>query len=269
MTHTVLDLEKSIKNGRKVLDWLRFCEIATTALADGATLRPPVIDWDTSNNCENPPVIFLDSFQPTDAISPVVQTNGEFKTIHMHVMCRKCDTCLRARSRFWTARAIYEVDHAPRTWFATFTVNPYWRWKFETEIMLEQVGCDPWDFAHHQSKISKELTKYFKKIRRKGYQFRYLLVTEAHADGYPHFHALIHEVYGASPLRKRLLEENWGKGFTSFKLVGNDQIETSTKASRYVCKYLQKDTRARVRASQGYGRADDAVGIASSSLLTE
>lgn len=98
----------------------------------------------------------------------------------------------------------------------------------------------------HKS-ISAELTKYFKRLRKSGLKFRYVLVTEAHKDGYPHYHALIHE--GFSQIPKSRLQAEWPYGFTQFKLVKD------AKAAYYITKYLVKDARTRIRASGKYGQS--------------
>ena len=72
-----------------------------------------------------------------------------------------------------------------------------------------------------------------------------MMVAEAHKDGYPHIHLLVHEVF--QPIPKREIERQWPYGFTKVKLV-QDQA-----AANYVAKYLAKDMRTRVRASQHYG----------------
>lgn len=107
------------------------------------------------------------------------------------------------------------------------------------------------------NEISKEITKYFKRLRKSGLKFRYVLVTEAHKDGYPHYHALVHEVSAQIPKQK--LEEQWPFGFTTFRLVKD------MKAAYYIAKYLAKDARTRIRASQGYGQS----GLQHLSLLEE
>lgn len=121
-------------------------------------------------------------------------------------------------------------------------------------------------------------------------RFRYLLIAEEHNSantsdemrGRPHFHMLIHEVDSRRPLvvgepdralvfgrsiemerrnyktRKgwlpgvfaadeSFLRSNWKYGHTKF------QLATSANSAAYVCKYLTKALRVRVRPSQRYG----------------
>ena len=109
--------------------------------------------------------------------------------------------------------------------------------------------------------ISAELTKYFKRLRKSGLKFRYVLVTEAHKDGYPHYHALIHEVSAQIP--KSRLQADWPYGFTTFKLVKD------TKAAYYITKYLVKDARTRIRASGKYGQSGRSLPGLLGGLLSE
>lgn len=95
--------------------------------------------------------------------------------------------------------------------------------------------------------VSKELTKYFKRLRKKGAEFRFVLVAEAHKDGYPHFHALLHE--RDAVITKSTLQGEWPYGFTTCKLVKDE------RAAHYVAKYLAKDARTRIRASLHYGQS--------------
>lgn len=97
--------------------------------------------------------------------------------------------------------------------------------------------------------LNQEIDRYLKRVRKSGAPFRYLLVSEAHKDGFPHFHLLVHEA--ALPLTKRLLESNWRLGYSQFRLVNN----SDPRSAFYVCKYLAKSAQTRVRASKGYGRA--------------
>lgn len=178
----------------------------------------------------------------------------------LSVRCRKCQACLAFRSRLWTARAINEcVLVNGRTWFGTLTAAPAVR--FQWQVRASQSAMtrrrEPWHDLDAQTKFkaicdvaSAELTKWLKRIRKNsGARLRYLLVTEAHKDGSPHWHCLIHEAGGT--VTKRVMEQAWRSGFSQFRLVDADK-----RAALYVCKYLAKSALARVRASQGYGRVN-------------
>lgn len=170
--------------------------------------------------------------------------------------CRKCPSCLAHRRRLWSARASDELKAAHRTWFATLTVAPHERFvaTLAASGLAENAGHGAWPTLAPETKfkylvkhLNQEIDRYFKRVR-KTHSLRYLLVSESHKDGFPHFHALIHEE--ALPLTKRLLESNWRVGFSQFRLVDS----ADPRSAFYVCKYLSKDAQTRVRASRRYGQ---------------
>lgn len=168
--------------------------------------------------------------------------DGQARYIIIATPCRKCEMCLRNRQRLWAARARTEIKLATRTWFGTLTINPHWRF-----ILSCRSGSR--DFHQSYREVGKEVTKFFKRLRKAGHVFRYVVVMEAHKNGYPHVHLFIHEVSTAIP--KREMQSQWHLGYSSFKLVdGNDR-----KAASYVTKYLSKDARHRIRGSIKYGKS--------------
>nr|DAJ63880.1 MAG TPA: Replication associated protein [Bacteriophage sp.] len=96
------------------------------------------------------------------------------------------------------------------------------------------------------AQLSRQITLMFKRWRKSGHQFRYLVVLEMHISGVIHYHVLLHEVDADKPMRHRHLSTGWPLGFTKWKLADSG-------AAWYVAKYLTKTLLARVRASQGYG----------------
>lgn len=227
----------------KVIEWNRFITLVHRALADGSQPDPPVIRHDISLHCENPYEICLTSFPPK-GLSPIQTydySDASIRTLYMDTACRKCETCGRNRSRYWAQRARAEIIASPRTWFCTYTINPHWRFMFS-------LRSGSTNFHDSYQEISKEITKYYKRLRKAGFKFKYVCIAESHKDGYPHIHMLIHEVSG--PIPKRRLEGEWPYGFTNIKLVDSPQ------AAWYITKYLSKDMRTRVRASQHYGAPD-------------
>ena len=171
--------------------------------------------------------------------------------------CRKCEACLAHRRRLWTARASDELKAAHRTWFATLTVSPENRFvaSMRAAALAGSAGHGTWasmsaenQYRYLVKYLNGEIDRFLKRVRKNGAPFRYLLVSEAHKDGFPHFHLLIHEA--ALPLTKRLLESNWRLGYSQFRLVNNGD----PRSAFYVCKYLAKSALTRVRASKRYGR---------------
>lgn len=159
------------------------------------------------------------------------------------VRCKRCSACLRVRQYLWVLRAAHEQAFAKRTWFLTLTFRP-------AERAIIMAGASRLDRAqppNYRLVVSSgvNVSKYFKRLRKAGFQFRYVCVPELHRDGFPHWHALVHDTRG--DLTWKTLATSWTSGFSVVKLVKDE------KAIRYVTKYLAKDTHGRVRASLKYG----------------
>lgn len=166
--------------------------------------------------------------------------------------CRSCPSCLRYRRDLWSSRAARETLAGKRTWFGTLTLSPAEHYRVLCQARVDYPDFDqahPDDqFRMRHEVISKEITKYLKRVRKTtGAKIRYLLVTEAHKSGLPHYHILVHEVT-EQRVTQRELTKDWKSGFSKWKLL------TDPAAISYVCKYLAKDDRARVRASIRYGK---------------
>jgi len=180
----------------------------------------------------------------------------ESVSVILQCKCRQCEHCLKKRRQHWWFRAKYECSIAPRTWFATFTYNPQAIFVREVEVerRCRSKGLD-WDelsaderYKHLLDRCGEDMTLFFKSLRKSATAgVRYLVVSEAHKSGLPHFHALIHEVHQGAVTYDRL-KRPWRWGFTAFKLA-------DPKAASYVAKYISKDVAARVRASEHYGES--------------
>ena len=243
--------------------------LAVHALGMGAKVVGPTrVEWDCAGGCEAPRCVEVwgrsERNRPSGAWTRLDMvlfggvTEKGTMLVEMWVPCRRCRVCLKRRSARWAARAHVELAAAPRTWFATFTLSPEARVRFQyrRDLKLLSHGVRPGSLSDDEkfrelaSEVGSELTKYFKRVRKEsGAPLRYLLVSEAHKDGFPHFHALIHETSAFNPVRHELLTRQWPWGFTRFKLCPSD-----SKVAYYVCKYLAKSALTRVRASLGYGK---------------
>lgn len=247
-------------------------------------------DWDLSGDCLNPvgrelvsrpgaplrtvSYIPWDHVIPSDGDGPplryteMLSIPGELvwdaqvrHWLCLTLRCRKCDNCRMLRSRTWAARAIAEFRLAPRTWFGTCTLSPEWHERFAASARLKAVRRRLGDFEalplgqqclmrHEQ--IGHQWTKVFKRLRKTGAQFRYLLVMEPHESGLPHYHLLVHEI--GAPIRKRTLDHIWPFGeIVQWRLVED------VKRCMYVTKYLSKNGSVRVRASTHYGSRETAL----------
>lgn len=167
--------------------------------------------------------------------------------------CRKCEVCLRRRARLWRYRAVTELCLSSRTWFGTFTVAPEHRLVTDIRAHVHSDAQSDDAFLSRHNALQREFTLYFKRLRKTVKGLRYVLVAERHKDGWPHYHALLHE--RGPMVTKRELQGQWKLGFTAFKLV-----DMSDKAvPYYVTKYLSKQALARIRASLRYGYGLDAI----------
>lgn len=226
----------------KFIDWTKFSSLVNQAIASGNPLtNSHTAYWDTSRGCSKPYRATLASTPPNGSVLPLIHIlEGHTYWIDIDTPCRKCEPCLNNRRIDWYYRMLNEIQQSPRTWFGTLTISPHNRFLFSLRSGSR-------NFIDSHREISKEVTKYFKRLRKAGYKFRYIVVTEAHKDGYPHLHLLVHELL--TPITKRTLQSEWCYGFSTFKLVED------RRAAQYIAKYLAKDARTRIRASQKYGQS--------------
>lgn len=236
------------------VEWVKFCSIVSRAIASGSPVSHTSASWDVSMGCLKPYEAVLASSPPIGPAAVQAVREGDIRFVSVLSPCRKCEPCRANRAREWRHRIKMELLASPRTWMCTFTINPHYRFLFSLKSGSR-------DFMDSHKVISAELTKYFKRLRKSGLKFRYVLVTEAHKDGYPHYHALIHEVSAQIP--KSRLQADWPYGFTTFKLVKD------TKAAHYITKYLVKDARTRIRASGNYGQSGRSLPGLLGGLLSE
>lgn len=228
-----------------------------------------VLEWDISGRCTQPYVLEL-AGRPDPGLGGrhVVVRPGERHTLYadLTVPCRACAACLRARRRLWTQRAIVETRSSARTWFVTLTLSPdahvLMRYRALQRLRRASVNIDVLTEDEQQAEvhneIGAEITKYIKRVRKNSAApMRYLCAAEKHKSGLPHYHLLIHEQFNDKPIRWKTLAQAWRLGFGTWKLV-DDSLSVA-----YVCKYLSKSTRARVRASCRYGGGPTPFGITS------
>lgn len=180
--------------------------------------------------------------------------------VTLEVPCRKCPACLRARAAIWASKAREEIRCSSRTWFCTFTLNPDNHFRVESiardadarngDIFEQRSDAD--QYVRRCQIFGPEITRYIKRVRKESEApLRYLFVSERHATGLPHWHALVHEVRPDKPVRKRVLQGQWRFGFSQAKLLPPDDAQAT---AWYVAKYLSKDMATRVRSSHHYGR---------------
>ena len=130
------------------------------------------------------------------------------------VPCGHCLACRIARTREWTVRLLHESEFWSDTSFVTLTYDD------------DHLPSDC-------SLVPRDLTLFFKKLRKDlgDRKIKYYACGE-YGDTYgrPHYHAII---FGLSPKDKKLIEDNWHKGFVKIGCVTYDSC-------RYVAGYVQK-----------------------------
>lgn len=234
------------------------------ALANGAhKATVNSLMWDLSKGCTCPYYKQIKSVpsQTTSRSARRVRDcssrYGYTLYLDMYLPCRKCHICMRKRRNLWVARMRAEAQTASRVWFGTLTLSPAEHYKALCEsasrrnLPISELGSSDLEWRARVAGVSRLATLYFKRLRKHGAVFRYILVFERHKSGLPHCHLLVFEY--ANPVRKRLLQEQWSHGFSSFKLVDADEMN---KAAYYAAKYLMKDATTRVRASLNFGASD-------------
>lgn len=245
------------------MDATRLEALASKALDHGALMRlPGVIEWNAADGCHKPIRKEFEGYVPRTIRAAFAAKHDSINfnrlSVTMKLRCRQCPPCRDGMRAEWQDRADYEIATAPRTWFGTFTLNPSAHEHVANQAREYSRRRAIGSFEHlpvskqlalRHKMIGHEFQKTLKRMRRTGYQFRYLLVMETHESGLPHYHALFHEIHGASPITWSCLSSQWHLGFTKFNLVDDD-----TPASAYVTKYILKSQIARIRASQNYGR---------------
>ena len=245
----------------------RWALTAQDALVASATRASMLTTrWDVAGNCQSP---VYREYSGAERIGGSIEgtssrRRGPQMVIEFTVRCRQCDNCLRARAAHWRLKAYAELRRAPRTWFGTLTFAPdrVYRARCAAEVLAvkrghkwEELSADA-QFRYLADELGKECTKYWKRLRKAGAQFRYCLVAEAHKSGVPHYHALVHELSDDAPVRHKMLADKWDAGFSKWKLAEGPRV------AHYVTKYLTKSMRARIRASRDYGVEDTALAIA-------
>jgi len=140
-------------------------------------------------------------------------------------------------------RAAREQITAKKTWFVTLTFGPKRR---AAILMAASAMSEKLSQSERLARAAGWYVQTFtKRLRKSGFEVRYLWVPEPHLDGFPHFHGLVHDQRG--DLTWEALNSAWSAGFSVLKLVRDGG------AIRYVTKYIAKARYGRLRSSQSYG----------------
>lgn len=255
--HRVPD-ESARRSIRKALDYGSAEVLRWRRRKGGPGLEPSRWLLKMAGNCSAPVLLERDGYPLLKRGKSAYEVGGTSGTrphlTDLEAPCRKCENCLKRRAAHWRLRAYSEYRAAERTWFGTLTVAPEHRLRVLAACRaVASRNGDDFDmlplakqFREKVKCISREVTRYLKRVRNGHPGMRFLLVVEAHKNGDPHFHVLVHEVAG-DPIRHAKLSDQWRIGFSNWKLVAD------SKSAAYVTKYLAKSNLARVRASIDYG----------------
>lgn len=139
------------------------------------------------------------------------------------VACRKCWQCRNNKINDWVGRCIAESRTASASHSITLTYG-----------RDEDGNAD-----HLRAAILtySDVQKYFKRLRKAGYEFKYFVVGEyGSTKGRAHWHLMIYWKDKVPPhvLEKRFDEPFWPHGVSFWE-------KPSPASVRYVCKYIQKD----------------------------
>lgn len=256
---------------RRQLHHDRMMRLFAKALSHGAVRTGPLsARWDISGDCLN---TYWSEFRgrPRDpGAGPFREGSQHTFTggrgtyyLDLGTRCRRCAKCLRVRMLSWRYRVRAETRRAARNWWGTLTLSPVNHYRVMVEArkvardrsVAWETLTDEERFIRIADASLKHVTKYLKRVRKASKQsFRYVLVTERHKSGLPHFHLIIHE-HDLRPIPHRILSGQWnGKnfalGFEKWRLIPFDDHERHVG---YVTKYISKTLAGRVRASQRYG----------------
>lgn len=153
-------------------------------------------------------------------LSPVRLPDGT------EVWCRNCERCRRSRVNDWVGRCIAESRYADTTHSVTLTYG------------TDEKGNE--DHIHSAMLIYQDVQNYFKRLRKNGYKFKYLVSGEyGKQKRRAHWHVIIFWK-GDHPC-VQLYDKTWW-GHQEYWQHGHTYWEPMTPESIwYVCKYLQKD----------------------------
>lgn len=289
ITQTVSGLRVGTRQGPYLVDQTTLGALQGRALREGGACYSPWDDdaprtfWPIAgkgrDRCIQPVTVVLNSGE--NEATPMGSA------IELHVRCRRCEPCLKAKSAYWKMRAMVETVQSVRTWFVTLT------WREEDRLLAEyavsrQMRDDGIEapslrelFPARVKVMSPVVNRWLQRIRKgrkkppkwwdprekwvpwAPARFRYLLVWEEHNGdetsdiwrGFPHAHLLIHEQRG-HVLSKRRIGGEWPAGFEKTRLVESYDPQSIHRDCAYTCKYIAKSMLSRVRASISYGHQE-------------
>lgn len=146
--------------------------------------------------------------------SPALLPNGT------QIACRKCWQCIENRRNDWVGRCLAEKEYAAKSHFITLTYG-------RVDGSADHIRAALLTYS--------DVQKWFKRLRRAGYQFRYLVAGEyGSTKGRAHWHVLMFWEGDCPPHEPKLWHDDfWPHGH-------QDWSEITLPSVRYVCKYITK-----------------------------
>jgi len=139
-------------------------------------------------------------------------TNPKYLSKHdINVPCGRCAFCMATRKSDWSSRLYYERKQHVCSSFVTLTyAEPHLR------------------FRSGVSQLSvSDLQKWFKRVRKAGYKFRYFAVGEYGSHTFrPHYHILI---FGHVP--EDVIRKSWTNGIVH---IGKVSVASTSYCLKYV-----------------------------------
>lgn len=130
--------------------------------------------------------------------------------------CGRCLACRIRRRSIWAIRMLHEITTAHRACFITLTYS---------DEHLPRRGSDSRGIL-----VKSDLQKFFKRLRKAGYEFKYYACGEYGDIGSrPHYHAILFGV----ELQREALEEAWTMGIC-------DSGTATERSVKYVAGYVAK-----------------------------
>lgn len=168
--------------------------------------------------------------------------NHKQKPFHFPVRCGQCDYCKLYRSKVWAARCVLESSNWKFNYFITLTYNDNYL------PIVRAFDNDTGALSYRSNLVLKHLQNFFKFLRKKGYQFKYLASGEyGSTTKRAHYHLVLFSDLplplnfvgknssGYRTYTSDLLSKAWKFGFHN---INDFTPETAAYVAQYTLKKL-------------------------------
>lgn len=147
----------------------------------------------------------------------------------LQIPCGQCYGCRLEKSRIWAIRCMHEARMHEDNWFLTLTYS-------------QEELCK---IRPYNSLVKSHLQKFWKRLRKAGYKFRYFACGEyGDKSDRPHYHAIVFGLTIPDPKYHCLSNDNklytsetltkiWNKGHV---ILGNVSFDSCAYVARYCIK---------------------------------